>query len=130
MPVLRFYRLVEGDPTTEWDFLSQAARRQSPPRTDRVFLEMWRGLSLFDTYEAIRALAPRLRPPWKHGEYIAVLDVPEDAPFVFRGPDHKGHWLAYDAEGGTIVERSAEIMRTYVVEIIHGPSVESWPGSR
>jgi hypothetical protein len=128
--VQRFYRLVASNPTNTWDFLSQDARRQPPPRHDPAFLVAWQGLSVFDTYEAVRALALRLRPPWKHGEYIAVLEIPDDAPFICRGPDHKGHWQVYDADGGMIVERAADLLRTYVVTVIHGPSIATWTGSQ
>ena len=78
---------------------------------------------MFDTYEAARALGMRFK--WRHGEYIAVLDVPDDAPLSLVGPDHKGHWLIYERTGGTIYEPAANTLREYVIQIVHGPSTAS-----
>jgi len=85
-------------------------------------------LSVFDTYAAVRAQAMRLRPPWKHGEYIAVLEIPDGAPFTYRGPDYKGHWLLYDAAGGMILEAQARLLCSYFVRVVHGPSVPQMSG--
>jgi hypothetical protein len=100
--------------------LSQAARRQPPPRPDAAFLREWEGLSVFDTYQAARQLGLRFK--WRHGEYIAVLQVPDNAPIAYSGPDRRGHWLLYDVDGRMLVENSAAILLDYVIRVVHGPS--------
>jgi hypothetical protein len=119
------YRQVLTIPTTTWDFLSQAARRQPPPRSDPKFLRAWAGLSAFDTYSAARRNGKSWK--WRHGEYIAVLVFPLDAPFTFAGPEHRGHWMIYDANGGMLLADGAELIRqNHVAHLVHGPSVESF----
>jgi hypothetical protein len=127
LAVRRLTKQLHAIALTTWDFLSQTARREPPPRNAPQFLEGWRGLSVFDTYEAVRALALRLRPPWRRGEYIAVLEIPDDAPFTYKGPDHKGHWMLYNASGGTILERDADLLLSYAVQVVHGPSIAVLP---
>jgi hypothetical protein len=118
-----FYRMVATDPPTNWDFLSQAARRQPPPRQDAEFLEAWRGLSVLDTYKVARQNGKKFR--WRHGEYIAILSIPDDAPFTYKGPEHRGHWMIYDAAGTMLEEEGAKLLRqSYVVRVVHGPSTE------
>ena len=128
--VRTFYRMIASTEPTTRDLLSQEALGLPPPRSDPEFLEVWRGLSVFDTYEAVRAQAVRLRPRWKHGEYIAVLEVPEEAPFAMREYGHKGHWLLYEADGGVILEAGAGLLCSYFVEAVHGPSVSVFSRGR
>ena len=52
-----------------------------------------------------------------------MLEIPDDAPFTFKGPDHKGHWKLYEADGGTILEPGAAVLLSYVVGVVHGPSM-------
>ena len=59
---------------------------------------------------------------WRLGEFIAELNVPDEAPISRRGPDRKGHWLLYDADGHMLVEESAACLLDYVVRVVHGPS--------
>jgi hypothetical protein len=119
------YRQVATAPPTSWDFLSQAARRQPPPRNDPKFVREWAGVSAFDTYAAARRNGKSWK--WRHGEYIAVLVFPADAPFTFEGPEHRGHWMIYDANGSMVLEDGAEqICQNYVARLVHGPSVESF----
>jgi hypothetical protein len=111
------------DTPTTWDFLSQDARRQPPPRLDSDFLEDWRGLSVFGSYRSARRSAKSWR--CKHGEYIAVLSIPENAPFTFKGPGHRDHWMIYNLDGSTILEEGAEYLRQHCVErVVHGPSID------
>jgi hypothetical protein len=113
--------MVATNPPTTWDFLSQAARRQPPPRHDPGFLEAWAGLSVLDTYRVARQNGRKLR--WRHGEYIAILQLPDDAPFTYRGPEHRGHWMIYDADGNMLREDGADFLRQHcVVQVLHGPS--------
>lgn len=117
-----FYRLVASDPPTNRDFLSQAARRQPPPRQDAEFLEAWQGLSVLDTYQVARQNGSTFK--WRHGEYIAILEIPDDAPVTYKGPDHRGHWMIYDAAGKMLEEDGAELLRAAVARVVHGPSTE------
>jgi hypothetical protein len=123
--IYTFFRVVMTNPTTSWDFLSQAARRQPPPRDDPAFLKDWAGLSVRDTYRAAWQFARSWK--WKHGHYIAVLQIPHDAPLTFVGPGHRGHWMIYDQNGNALLEDGAELIRrNYVTHVLHGPSVESF----
>jgi hypothetical protein len=62
---------------------------------------------------------------WRHGEYIAILSIPDDAPFTYAGPEHRGHWMIYDAAGNMLEEAGAELLcRTCVVRVVHGPSTD------
>jgi hypothetical protein len=119
------YRQVLTNPPTTWDFLSQAARRQPPPRSDPTFIREWAGVSAFDTYGSARRNGKSWK--WRHGEYVAVLVIPADAPFTYHGPEHRGHWMIYDANGNMLLEDgAATILRHHVMHLVHGPSVESY----
>ena len=60
------FRLVGRNPPTDWDFLSQAARKQPPPRRNPPSEHDWAGLSMFTSYESVRKLGILFN--WKHGE--------------------------------------------------------------
>lgn len=107
-----FYRLVMSNPPESIDFLSQADRREPPPRDDPEFLRRWAGLSVFDSLAAIRRLGEATR--WRRGAYIAELHIPEDAAIQYEGPDRKGHWLLYGAD--------PLFLLGCVVRVVHGPS--------
>jgi hypothetical protein len=79
------YRLVVTNPTTVRDFLSQAARKQPTPRRNPPSQHDWEGLSMFTSYEAVRKLGVLFK--WKHGEWVAVLRIPDTAPLTIEGPD-------------------------------------------
>ncbi len=117
-----FYRLVKNNPATAQDVLSQAALRRPPPRTDADFLRKWEGLSVFDNEAAARRIGRQRR--WKIGEYIATLEIPDDAPLSYSEPDVQGsgHWLLYDAHGRMLDEKSAPYVLRCIVRIVHGPS--------
>ena len=95
----RFYRLVTTDPPTAEDFMAYDALGKTPPRSkrdDTAFMRRWKGLSVYDTYRAARNLAEaRSFERWR---YIAVLDIPGDAPIVYEGPGKHGHWNLYNAD--------------------------------
>jgi hypothetical protein len=118
------YRLVAHNPAIEWDFLSQAARKQPPPRRNPPSEHDWAGLSMFTSYEAVRKLGVLF--DWKHGEWVAVLLIPHGAPFTIEGPDRKGHVMLYDSRGNMIEGEVAGVLAGLVVQIVHGPSVESF----
>lgn len=64
---------------------------------DPKFCREWDGLSVFDTYRGARWLGMDFG--WRHGEFIAELDIPDGAPITSTEPDHKGHLLLYGADG-------------------------------
>jgi hypothetical protein len=81
-----FYRLVRRNPPTQADFLSRKDRGippRGPELNDRFLYE---GISAWDTPEAAASVAIR-RPA-----YIAVVEVPEDAPIVVRQTLKPGHY--------------------------------------
>ena len=75
---------------------------------------------MFDTSDRVRTVA-RARN-WRLGEFIAELVIPDDAPIMYSGPDRKGHWLLYDADGNMLVRDSVAYLLDYVVRVVHGPS--------
>jgi hypothetical protein len=79
---------------------------------------------MFTSYQAVRRLG--LLFNWKHGEWVAVVRIPDTAPFTVEGPDRNGHVMLYDAEGKMIEAVPAAVLAGYVVRLVHGPSVESF----
>jgi hypothetical protein len=95
----------------------------APPAHPRLNGVLPQGLSVLDTYKVARQNGRKFK--WRHGEYIAILSIPDDAPFTYKGPEHRGHWMIYDAEGNMLEEKGAELLRrSYVVRVVHGPSTE------
>ena len=97
-----------------------------PPVDTAEFRRAWEGLSMFDSPGRLVALG-RARN-WRLGEFIAEVNIPaevntpDEAPITYGGPDRKGHWLLYDANGNMLVEESATCLLDYVVRVLHGPS--------
>jgi YD repeat-containing protein len=79
---------------------------------------------MFTSYAAVRALGELFN--WKHGEWVAVLSIPDSAPLTFEGPDRTGHVMLYDADGRMIEEELADRVAGYVVRLVHGPTVQSF----
>ena len=75
---------------------------------------------MFETLDRLTTLG-RARK-WRLGEFIAEVNVPDEAPIGYSGLDSKGHWLLYDADGNMLVEASAACLLDYVVRVTHGPS--------
>lgn len=114
---VRVYRLVTADPPPLDDFKSYAALGKEPPfamRDDPAFLHRWAGLSVYDTYREARRLAKAKR--WRRWAYIAELDIPDEAPMIFEGPDVYGHWNVYGADPVYLQDRC-------LVRVLHAPSV-------
>ena len=91
---LTLYRIVLSDPPTRLDFESYEAQGRKPPRgaTSRL-LEMWSGVSTYDSKEAARAWAvqrPRL------GRFIATLQIEDGAAIRIEktgnDPHHYDLW--------------------------------------
>ena len=79
---------------------------------------------MFTSYEAVRKLGVLFK--WKHGEWVAVLKIPDSAPLTIEGPDRNGHVMLYDASGKMIEADLAELLAGYVVQLVHGPSTTSF----
>ena len=67
---------------------------------------------MFKSYAGAWANASLFR--WRMGEYIAELEIPDDAGVIYEQPDHKGHLNLYDVPAGFLMN--------CVVRIVHGPS--------
>jgi hypothetical protein len=88
-----FFRIVESNPPTLWDFLSAARRgrqlRRRTPELERLFA----GISLFETFAQARDQAqvfPQL------GEFIAEIVVPNDLAIdCERTTRTEGHWTIW-----------------------------------
>ena len=112
----KLYRSVRRSLLTIDDFMSYAAQGKAPPRAQQdnpAFLRQWEGLSVFTTYAAARKNAALYR--WRMGEYIAELDIPDDAPIDYETPDHKGHLNLYEVDPAYLM--------SCATRVVHGPSV-------
>ena len=111
----KLYRSVRLPELTDVDFMSYGAQGKTPPRAQQdnsAFLRKWDGLSVFTTYAAARQNALLFR--WRMGEYIAELEIPDDAPITYEEPDHKDHLNLYDAD--------PTFLRSHVTRVVHGPT--------
>jgi len=112
----RLYRSVKSPQLTDVDFMSYAAQGKAPPRAQQdnpEFLRQWQGLSVFTSYDAARKNAALYR--WRMGEYIAELEIPDDAPVAYEAPDRKGHLNLYGVD--------PTFLRSCATRVVHGPSV-------
>jgi hypothetical protein len=85
------FRIVQTDPPTTDDFISNAARGKLPHRPDPEVLRLWDGLSVFATESQARRQARRLP---NLGSYIAELAIPATAHCepTLRTPGHHTVW--------------------------------------
>jgi hypothetical protein len=116
-----FYRLLSENPPSDKDLLSYHDYPKDPPlakRDDPEFLHRWKGLSVYDTYQAARDLAAARK--WKRWKYIGVLHIPEDAPIICEGPEEHGHWNLYGTDPASLRER-------YLVRIVHAETTVNVP---
>jgi hypothetical protein len=86
------YRVVQGDPTTDLDFTSNAAlgRPLLDPTPEKR--QLWSGLSFWATAAQARRSARRFR---RQGQFIALVAIEVDGPFRVektRGPGHYTVW--------------------------------------
>jgi hypothetical protein len=102
----RFFRIVQTNPPTAWDFTSGAGRGFAPPNDDPDTLRLWEGVSVYDQRRYARYRAnerPRL------GRFIAELRVPMDAPIrIERTGRSHGHYTVWG---------DAESLLGYVVDV-------------
>lgn len=92
MAALVLFRGVRRDPPTADDFRSNAARGRAPRRVEREHPELWTGLSLFDTADAVRARA-RLYPAV--GRFVAAVRVSDVADATVRPTLGAGHYTVW-----------------------------------
>jgi hypothetical protein len=90
----RFYRIVISNPPTVRDFYSQKALGIPLARPgDAAILRMYDGVSVYWTEIQARN---RARATPRLGGYIAVLDIPENAPITIQrtglGRGHHTLW--------------------------------------
>jgi hypothetical protein len=87
-----FYRIVRASERRGEDFLSDAARGEPPP-LDPAQVRLHEGISVFNTERQARNKAeayPAL------GEYIAAIDLPDDAPVRYeRTLRTRGHYTLW-----------------------------------
>ena len=92
-----FYRIVQNNPPTPWDFTWNEARRRQPRRPLLpAQRRLWRGLSHFDTLEAARAAA-RQTPAL--GAFIAEVVLPDDVGVEVEQTGRAGHYTIWASPG-------------------------------
>ena len=106
-----YYRIVKTRSPTVEDFKSPAALGRKPrePSPSPATLRAYEGVSVLDTPQHARAWVERFEG--KLGEYVARLDIPEDVPLEYKGPNPKGHVDLYDVP--------PEVLLGWVVAIVH-----------
>jgi hypothetical protein len=92
-----FFRIVQTNPPTRWDLLSNQVRRGDPrPGLPVEIRNLWDGLSVHATEEQSRRQA-RKHPPL--GACIAELHIPEEASGAVRWqrtiPRNSGHYTVW-----------------------------------
>jgi len=109
-PALVLYRVVDHDPPVEDDFLSDRQRGLQP--APHLPLEIWDGMSVFDTPAAARGLARwRLRKGYVARTFIAAVIVQAEGPLRAQpSPPPRGHWTLWGEPEqvrarATIIER-------------------------
>jgi hypothetical protein len=91
----RYFRIVETNPPTLWDFMSMEERGKELQFQTPLALRLWTGLSVFE--EIAQAHAQRERYPYL-GDYIAELEIPTDRyPEIRceRTTRTPGHWTLW-----------------------------------
>jgi hypothetical protein len=88
------FHIVESDPPTIDDFLSNAAKGRVPrrPLTSEE-QELWRGVSAYESWALARRKAGM--SPWL-GAYVAELRIPPDSSIrMRRTTSSRGHWTLW-----------------------------------
>jgi hypothetical protein len=88
------YHIVDADPPTADDFLSNAAKGRSPRRPlAPEEQELWRGISAYESWALARRKAGR--SPWL-GAYVAELRIPPGSGIqIRRTTSSRGHWTLW-----------------------------------
>ena len=109
----RFYRIVETDPPTDWDFFSFAQRGVEPRRRTKYTREFDDGVSVYDDLDAAVDVARANEFAW--GRYIVALDVPEDDRIEVKSTfQHPNHYTIYQSDYLT-----PDLIRSFVVGPAH-----------
>jgi hypothetical protein len=100
-----FYRIVKTNPPTVEDFISDRDRGRPPPRNPAM-MDLWFGLSMFDSEAAARQTA--IRYPLI-GEFIAAVEIQETDPIrVERTTQRSGHFTAW-GEAALLLRRATTV---------------------
>jgi hypothetical protein len=97
-----FHRITKHDPPEREDFMSSAARGDPAPDDDPQRAALHDGISTFATEQQARKKVLGMRERGHNlGDYIARLEIPDDAPGVriertLRTPGHHTIWADPD----------------------------------
>ena len=89
-----FFRIVQSDPPTVADFLSNQAQGRRPRYPlNQETQRLWEGLSVYDSWAHARRKVGA--SPWL-GSFIAELRVPSGVPVAAeRTTSSRGHWTLW-----------------------------------
>ena len=107
-PPRRYFRIVQFDPPTLFDFLSNEAQGRRPRYPlDADAQRLWEGVSVYESWSRARRKAGV--SPWL-GSFIAELHIPDHAPVhAERTTTSRGHWTLW---------ADAEVLMACVVSVI------------
>ena len=86
------YRIVQTDPPTFTDFLSNAAQGLEPRGAALRQPELWSGLSMFGSVELAYARARRFP---RLGQYVATVRILDEESVVSRQTLGEGHYTVW-----------------------------------
>jgi len=108
MSLARYYRVVRSNPPKPEDFFSLERHGTKPrPGTPRSVLERWDHVSVFGLIKGAYELARNFP---RKGRWIAVLDIPDDAPITLH--PRIGDFNHRD------IKASPEVFLRYVVDVV------------
>lgn len=90
-PTRPFFRLVASDPPSREDFLSYFDLGLIPARATDYQIDLYKGVSMFETEAQARAQVPRMR---RALPYVAEVSVPASVRAVRQGRT-EGHHNIY-----------------------------------
>jgi hypothetical protein len=104
---LTCYRLLKTPSPTAEDFKSQAEKGRKPPKSLPAHkLAEWDGVSVLRSLEEAVVFQREFQ---YLGAYIAVLEIPDDAPVVRTPPDRYGHFTLR-APGAVLFEYLTDVI--------------------
>lgn len=86
------YRIVRTNPPTASDAASIEALGRHPRGRDPEVMKLWKGISLFDSFQ--RAKSQAQRRPWHGDAFIATLELPTGA-FQVESTRSRGHFTLW-----------------------------------